>query len=431
MENGRKAAAALLAIEMLTGDYQKFIANCPLAFKMLHRNKGAAMPLSSRATDAKPTMALMLQGGGALGAYHIGAYQALAEHHLHPDWVAGISIGAINAAIIAGNRPENRVERLTQLWEAISWPDLPGTLVPTPWQLLQNIASNAEALLLGQPNFFSPRPVNPFLVPRAAPQEVSFYDTTPMLFTLRRFADFALVNSRSTRLSLGATNIATGDLEFFDSHRQPIGPEHVLASGSLPPGFPATLVDGKLYWDGGCVSNTPLDAVIDEPGHPRMVVFVIDLWDAAGPPPHTINDVLWRAKQIQYASRTAHQIDAVATKVNLRHAVRLLKAAGVPEVAAVPDDPVLSARRLDIVHIVYRPTADQIPNSDAEFSRSSIAERRAAGYRDMGAALAAEPWRRQELPAHLGALVHRVERAQVITRPEPNLHRMTDKPAAA
>lgn len=372
----------------------------------------------------------MLQGGGALGAYHIGAYQALSEHNLHPDWVAGISIGAINSAVIAGNRPQDRVERLSALWEAISRPDLLTKLALTPWQTLYNMASNAEALLFGQPNFFIPRPVNPFLVPRAAPEEVSFYDTTPMLFTLRRFADFSLINSRQIRLSLGATKLATGNVEFFDNHRQTIGPEHVLASGSLPPGFPATLVDGKLYWDGGCVSNTPLDAVVDEPTHPRMVVFVIDLWNPVGPPPESINAVLWRAKQIQYASRTAHHIDAVATKVNLRHAVRLLKAAGVPEVAAVPDDPVLTERRLDIVHIVYRPGADQIPNSDAEFSRSSIAERREAGYRDMRAALAAEPWLRQQMPAHLGAMVHRVEREKVSTRPEPNLHTTTDKPAA-
>lgn len=384
-----------------------------------------------RPTRETPTVALMLQGGGALGAYHIGAYQALAEHRLHPDWVAGISIGAINAAVIAGNHPDDRVERLGALWEAISWPDFPTTLAMTPWHMLHNVASNAEALLFGQPHFFRPRPVNPYLVPRALPQEVSFYDTTPMLFTLRRFADFSLINSRIVRLSLGATDLATGDIEFFDNQRQVIGPEHVLASGSLPPGFPATPVGGKLYWDGGCVSNTPLNAIIDEPGYPRMVVFVIDLWNPAGPPPQTINDVLWRAKQIQYASRTAHQIDALATKVNLRHAVRLLKEAGTPHVAAVPNDPLLSARRLDIVHIVYRPTADQIPNSDAEFSRSSIAERRAAGYHDMRAALAAEPWMREEMPAHLGALVHRVERGKVTTRPEPNLHTMTDQPAAA
>ncbi|HEY1930507.1 MAG TPA: patatin-like phospholipase family protein [Acetobacteraceae bacterium] len=390
----------------------------------------AARPVARLSHD-RPTVALMLQGGGALGAYHIGAYQALAEHGLHPDWVAGISIGAINAAVIAGNAPADRVDRLAALWEAISWPDIPMPFALAPLQTLHNMASNAEALMFGQPHFFTPRPVNPYLVPQAPSQDVSFYDTTPMLFTLRRFADFGLINSRAVRLSLGATNIASGNLEFFDNHRQTIGPEHALASGSLPPGFPATLVDGQLYWDGGCVSNTPLDAIIDDPGHPRMVVFLIDLWNAAGPPPETMNDVLWRAKQIQYASRTAHQVDAVATKVNLRHAVRLLKSAGVPDVAAVPDDSALTARRLDIVHIVYHPDATQIPNSDAEFSRSSIAERRAAGHRDMQTALAAEPWMRQQMPAHLGAMVHRVERGTVVTRPEPNLHSTTDRPAAA
>jgi len=192
----------------------------------------------SRPSREAPTVALMLQGGGALGAYHIGAYQAMAEHDLHPDWVASISIGAIDAAIIAGNRPEQRIERLAALWEAISWPDLPTQLPLTAWQTLHNMASNAEALLFGQPHFFTPRPVNPLLVPQAAPQQVSFFDITPMLFILRRFADFSLINSRVVRLSLGATNIATGDLEFFDNHRQMIGPEYVLASGSLPPGFP-------------------------------------------------------------------------------------------------------------------------------------------------------------------------------------------------
>ena len=373
----------------------------------------------SRPSQAAPTIALMLQGGGALGAYHIGAYQALAEHGLLPDWVSGISIGAINAAVIAGNPPDQRLERLAALWDAISWPELPA---PAP---MLGMASFAEALLLGQPNFFVPRPVNPYLRPPLPPQEVSFYDTAPLVPTLRRFADFALINRRAVRLSLGVTDVATGAQHFFDNHRQTIGPEHVLASGSLPPGFPATVVDGKLYWDGACVSNSPLDAVIGEPGYPRMVAFVIDLWDAAGPLPETMNNVLWRAKQMQYASRTAHHVDAVATKVNLRQALRLLPA------AHAPGGPPPAPQRLDIVHIVYRPEAAQSPNSDAEFSRSAIAARRAAGHHDMQVALAAKPWLRPALPAHLGALVHRVEKGRVVTRAGPDLQTMTDRPVAS
>jgi NTE family protein len=378
-------------------------------------------------SQAAPTVALMLQGGGALGAYQVGAYQALAEHGMHPDWVAGISIGAVNAAIIAGNRPADRVDRLAAWWEAITWPDIPPPPALAPLQTLHDMASSAEAVLFGQPDFFTPRLVNPYLRPPLPPQEVSFYDTTPLLRMLPRFADFALINRGAMRFSLGATDLATGSAVFFDNRRQVIGPEHVLASCSLPPGFPATRVDGAVYWDGGCVSNTPLDAIVDEPGYPRMVVFLIDLWDPAGPLPETMNDVLWRAKQIRYASRTAHHVDSVATKVNLRHAVWLLKTAGAPQVASVPDDPVLAMQRLDIVHIVYRPDGGEIASSDAEFSRSSIAARRAAGYRDMQVALAAKPWVRQELPAHLGALVHRVAHGTVETLREPNLRTLTDR----
>ena len=370
--------------------------------------------------SSAPKTALLLQGGGALGAYHIGAYQALSEAGMHPDWVAGVSIGSINAAVIVGTPPDERVSCLTELWNAISWPDFGIPQTSEFLATMHNWISNAESLMFGQPNFFKPRPVSPLLLSNTAPDALSYYDTSPMLATLARFADFKLINEGKTRLSLGTTNILTGDLEFFDNQHMTIEPAHVMASGSLPPGFPATAVNGGYYWDGGCVSNSPLDIIVDDPDRPNMLVFMINLWSAAGKPPTNMNEVAWRAKQIQYASRTAHQVDAVASKVNLRHAIRLAKQACVPEVQAVSDASYLTMQRLDIVHITYQPSDDQIPNSDAEFSRSSIAERRAAGYEDMKAALAAEPWR-TEKPAHLGALVHRVQRNRVTTLPEPNL----------
>jgi len=356
----------------------------------------------------RPCSVLVLQGGGALGAYHIGAYRALAEHGLEPDWLSGISIGAINAAILAGNPPEQRLGRLEAFWHEISWPEIlqPPRLLPL--QILRNRLSNAGALLFGQPNFFRPRPLNPYLVPPASPAEASFYDTTPLRDTLGRFVDFALINAGGVRLTLGATDVETGRLVFFDSARtnRTIGPEHVVASGSLPPGFPATEVDGRYYWDGGCVSNTPLEAVLDDqpPGH--TVVFMVDLWDAAGKPPVTMDEVQWRAKQIQYASRAWMQIDAAAAKANQRHAARMATAAveaGGDAAAAMAAAP---AQRLDIVHVIYSPTEDQIPNSDAEFSRSSIEKRQAAGYADMTRALAARPWVRAARPAGLGCMVH-------------------------
>jgi NTE family protein len=258
---------------------------------------------------------------GSLGAYHIGAYQALAEHGFEPDWFSGISIGAINSAVLAGTPPAERVARLEELWRLISWPEVFRPLRLLPLDILHNTLSNAEALVIGQPHFFRPRPLNPYFAPAGTPTMASFY-ASPMLETLRRLVDFDLINAGPVRLTLGATDVETGQVVFFDSanKKEPIGPAHVLASGSLPPGFAATEIDGRYYWDGGCVSNTPAEAVLADqpPGH--TLLFMIDLWNAAGPAPTTMNEVLWRAKQIQYASRGHLLAKHLAAKANLRHA---------------------------------------------------------------------------------------------------------------
>jgi NTE family protein len=375
--------------------------------------------IQSTSGEAKPAIALALQGGGGLGAYHIGAYEALAEEGLLPDWVCGISIGAFNAALIAGNRPEHRLAKLVGFWDAISWPDVSLSANALQLRYWHNAASYANAVLFGQPNFFIPRNPVSLLAPDMPAQEVSFYDTTPMLATLQRFAEFPIHGNgkAAVRLSLGATDIETGNVHYFDSTHDAIGPEHVLASGSLPPGFPATSVNGKLYWDGACVSNTPLDEIVNQSNHARLVVFMIDLWSAAGKPPQNMNEVFWRMKQIEYASRADYHIKSVAATEKLRQVMQLLKAQNAPEAVAVPDDRATRTQRLDIVHIIYRPGPDQIPESDAEFSRDSIAERRRAGYADLKRAIAKAPWLTQALPAHLGVLVHRVENGQVTTTP--------------
>lgn len=390
----------------------------------------------ARTRKDKPNCALVLQGGGALGAYHIGAYQALMEHHFEPDWFCGISIGAINATVLAGNPPEKRLESLEALWQAISWPDL---LPPVPFNNLTlrtflNNLSNAQALAFGQPAFFKPRLVNPYMAPAGTAATESFYDTSPLRNTLLQFADFDLINRGKVRLSLGATDLETGELVFFDNKasQKPLGPEHAMASGSLPPGFPASEIDGRFYWDGGCVSNTPLEAVLNDPPSGHTVVFMIDLWSAAGTPPTTMSQVLWRAKQIQYASRTAHHIDGVATKLNLRRAMQMLQQHAPDAVHEISDSVAFADdHRIDIVHLVYHPGEDQIPSSDAEFSRTSIAERRAAGYADMQKAISEQPWLNTEKPAHLSAMVHRVSRKHVTTLPQPNLQTTSDSPAAA
>jgi NTE family protein len=282
----------------------------------------------------------------------------------------------------------------------------------------EHTLSSAQALVFGQPGFFHPRLVNPYLaVPGIA--ATSFYDTAPLYETLAAMVDFDRFRDGETRLSVGATDIETGGLVFFDTRQMiaPFGAEHVVASSSLPPAFPPTAIDGKLYWDGGCVSNTPLEAVLDDPPPGHVVAFVIDLWNPSGPAPDTMNAVEWRAKQIQYASRTSHNIDSVAAKMNLRHVMQLL---------SNPDKP-RSDQRLDLVHIIYHPGNDQIPASDAEFSRASIVERRAAGLADMRRVLAKQPWHQVEKPRHLGCMIHRVTRGEVTTLPEPNLGRMTDR----
>lgn len=364
----------------------------------------------------KPTCVLVLQGGGALGAYHIGVYQALHEHGFEPDWLCGISIGAINAAILAGNPPERRLAQLEAFWQAISWPELLPQSANNTVQSFWNTLSNAQALAFGQPGFFAPRPINPFFAPSGTPATESFYDTTPLRQTLLDHADFARINrDDGPRLSVGVTDVEVGALSFFDSRTTPggLGPEHIIASGSLPPGFAATEIGGRFYWDGACVSNTPLEAVLEDTPSGHTVAFVIDLWSPTGTAPTTMNEVLWRAKQIQYASRNAQHVDSVATKVNLRHAL-----------AAKTE----SGQRLDIVHVIYHPAENQIPASDAEFSRVSIAERRAAGYADMRQALADQPWTCVQ-PAELGAMVHRVSRRRVTTLAEPNLRTTSDRTA--
>ena len=287
------------------------------------------MAKPSPTVRGRPTCVLALQGGGALGAYHIGAYQALAEHGFEPDWFSGISIGAINSAVLAGTPPAERVARLEELWRLISWPEVFQPLRLLPLEILYNTMSNAEALVMGQPHFFRPRPLNPLFAPAGPPTLASFYDTTPMIETLRRLVDFDLINAGPVRLTLGATDVETGQVVFFDSanRRKPIGPAHVLASGSLPPGFAATEIDGRFYWDGGCVSNTPAEAVLEDQPKGHTLLFLIDLWNAAGPPPTTMSEVLWRAKQIQYASRGHLLAEHLAAKANLRHAAAAVAAA--------------------------------------------------------------------------------------------------------
>jgi len=258
-------------------------------------------------------VALLLQGGGALGAYQGGVYEALAEANIHPDWIAGISIGAINAAIIAGNPPNSRVDRLREFWTGVT------SSAPWHWSgnpfidlaqsddtrnLLNQMSANLAAAF-GAAGFFSARPLMPWLQPGGTLASTSFYDTKQLKDTLEHLVDFDRLNAGMTRFSAGAVNVRTGNFVYFDTTTHKIAPEHVMASGALPPGFPAIEIDGEHYWDGGLVSNTPLQWVIEsDPRRKDTLAFQVDLWSAQGALPRNMAEVTTRQKEIQFSSRT-------------------------------------------------------------------------------------------------------------------------------
>ena len=344
--------------------------------------------------------ALVLQGGGALGAYQAGVYEALLDSDSKLDWVAGVSIGAINAALIAGNPPRQRVARLKEFWNEVS--SAPAQNVPVAWGERSWLGqwSAASAMLAGIPSFFRPR-VDPTLVLGGAAPVVSYYDTSPLKATLERLVDFDRINRREMRLSVGAVNVRSGNSVYFDNMAQRIGVEHIMASGALPPGFPPIHIDGQDYWDGGIVSNTPLQYVLDTfPRDCRLVVLQVDLFSAVGPMPRTLSEVVERQKDIAYSSRTRMNTDALGANVNLQQAVADL-ITKLP--ARLRSDPAVTALQrhmthepIDIVHLIYRDKPYELDSKDYEFSRAMVEEHWQAGARDMRNTIAHPEWLRSE-----------------------------------
>jgi len=335
-------------------------------------------------------IALLLQGGGALGSYQAGVYQALAEHDLHPDWVAGISIGAINAALIAGNPPERRVERLREFWETVGRSPLGFPYfksIELRSELTHTLVNQARAwniLLFGAPHFFSPRLPPPTLWPPGSADKASYYDTSALKPTLERLVDFDLLNGGSMRFSIGAVNVRTGNFIYFDSTTHRIRPEHVMASGSLPPGFPATEIDGEYYWDGGLVSNTPLLWVLENKPRLDTLAFQVDLWNARGEPPRDMTEVEVRHKEIVYSSRTRAATDEYKYVQKRRIAfANLLKR--MPDELRNSEEVKLLAPDADdkvcnIVHLIYRARKYEGIAKDFEFTRRTMEEHWQSGY---------------------------------------------------
>src|ERR1700759_1985674 len=283
---------------------------------------------TSTTTPARAKPVLVLQGGGALGSYQAGAYQALCHQNFEPEWVAGISIGAINAAIIVGNAPEKRVERLKEFWQTVSSPVSWSPVVKGDRaRSLFNETSAALIATFGVPGFFTPRFPPAPLWPQGMPQSQSYYDTAPLRLTLERLVDFDRINACETRLSVGAVGVTTGNFKYFDNFEfrkqgKKIGPDHIMASGALPPGFPCVEIEGEHFWDGGIATNTPLDYVLDTEVDNDLLIFQVDLFSARGPLPLSLLDAAEREKDIRYSSRTRMNTDKNKQIHNARMALR-------------------------------------------------------------------------------------------------------------
>jgi NTE family protein len=353
-------------------------------------------------TPATAKRVLVLQGGGALGSYQAGAYQALCHFDFEPEWVAGISIGAINAAIIAGNPPEKRVGRLKEFWEQVS--------SPVPWnpvtsgdrgRSLFNETSAALIATFGVPGFFQPRFPPAPLWPHGSPQSLSYYDTAPLRKTLERLVDFDRINDLKTRLSVGAVSVTTGNFRYFDNFEfkklgKKIGPEHIMASGALPPGFPSIEIEGEHFWDGGISSNTPLDYVLDEDIADDLLIFQVDLFSARGSLPESLLEAAEREKDIRFSSRTRLNTDKNKQVHNARKALREL-------IGKLPDDlrndPSVEILRkaakesaVTVVHLIYRSKNYESSSKDYDFSHVGMVEHWGAGVRDVHLSMRHKDW---------------------------------------
>lgn len=390
---------------------------------MLNAMSDRISPIPQQPNNSLPydVVALVLQGGGALGAYQAGVYEGLHEAGIRPNWVAGISIGALNAAIIAGSPEDERVQRLRDFWESIcatpvQWPAGEGLADASPFAFdmrsLHNAMAATQALLQGQPGFFKPRFPPPFMSPFSGDAATSFYDTAPLGKTLEKLVDFDRLNSGEVRVSVGAVNVRTGNLTYFDTADRKLGPKHFMASGALPPGFPAIEIDAEHYWDGGVVSNTPLSRVLSS--EPRdTLTFQVDLWSAKGRVPHDLMEVSSRQKDIQYSSRTRAITNQIRQMQKMRQALRKTMerlpddAKKDPEIRAIAD--LARHRSYNIIHLIYQSKIYEGHSRDYEFGPHAMRSHWQSGLEDIRRTLADR--KRLDPPApELGIVTHDIHR---------------------
>ncbi len=342
---------------------------------------------------------LVLQGGGALGAYQAGVYQAMHEHDLVPDWVVGTSIGAINAALIAGNSRETRLDRLKEFWDRVSHGDSVDMRdLPDSVRRTNILLSTFDTVSRGVKGFFSPRMFSSFsLGMEVPPEEASFYDTKDLAFTLKELVDFDYLNAPGgTRLSVNALKVVSGELTSFDTTRQLIGVEHIMASGALPPGFPPVRIDDTLYWDGGLYSNTPLETVLEDKPSIDTICFMVELWSAHGPEPKTLDEVQTRQKDVTFASRSKRHIEAYVQTHTLQRTIRsLYKHLPAAKKSELGEQKLAELGCDSTLHIIRIPYAGRdwlMASKDINFSKGSIQWRWEQGYKDASRAIEQANW---------------------------------------
>ncbi|HTJ91045.1 MAG TPA: patatin-like phospholipase family protein [Acidocella sp.] len=359
---------------------------------------------------------LVLQGGGALGAYQAGTYHALHEAGLEPDWVIGTSIGAINGSLIIGNAVAERLNRLKDFWQRVTQGGLAGWYAS--WPGMGTSLANWCTVAGGLPNFFAPNPLA-FLntVWHLGAERASYYSTQPLRRTLGELVDFDRINGKDARLTLGAANVGTGMMHYFDSRDMALTVDHVMASGALPPAFPAIRIDGQLYWDGGILSNTPVEAVFDDTPRQSAVVFVVHVWNPTGPEPQTMAEVITRQKDVQYASRAHSHIMRQKQIHRLRHVIAEL-VRKLPEQARRSNEVSELAQygcltRMHIVRLLAPTIGSEGHTKDIDFTEAGIRARWQAGYADVTQVLQRAPWKDEVDPLE-GFILHEAEHGTVV-----------------
>ncbi|CAI09439.1 conserved hypothetical protein [Aromatoleum aromaticum EbN1] len=373
-----------------------------------------SMPMLSRSQRKKlpfETVALVLQGGGALGSYQAGVFEGLDEAGIEPDWLAGISIGALNVALIAGTPPGERVDRLRAFWETVCQPVFvqPAADLVQHWveqsgadaRRLFNAVAAWRAVVEGQKGFFTPRLPPPWMALTLPEADVSYYDTSQLHETLSRLVDLDRINAGQPRVSVGAVNVRTGNFEYFDNTTGPwkgrLRLEHFIASGSLPPGFPPVEIDGEFYWDGGLISNTPLSHVLEAQPRRDTLAFQVDLWSALGTVPTNIWDAQERQKDIQYSSRTRAITDLMAREQELRRLIRELLEY-IPDDTRLGDEwcrkagPWACGRQVSVIHLIYQEKEWDGLAKDYEFGPLTMRDHWASGLEDMRSTLQHSDW---------------------------------------